>query len=368
MPYDRERYPGLYSLRESLGRQKTKLPTPRPEGHTSLMDNARRSMMVDQNIDAAKRGLQERELMNKQIISGLVGMAGGRAGTPTTTVLPTTGMKASGNLGWGGKKAFGDMSRDEFVSLFGALGSAVAPDTPQGRIGGVLSQFGQQSMQRRRGREETLRKEAAGRRKRLTEAELGIGKEERGRLADIEKAKTLAETQKETASALAGTREKAAGMMAGAKVTAAGTLREHQKTMQTQKDVAAMARTKFAKSQKGAMGKAGLTPSQQINYKQEELKYIDTQMKTYSDSKEGLEATPEQSRLKRSSLIEQYRINTLPGYKPSKNTIVRSRETADGQMVYFNAYGHAYEDEAGKTPYKPTGQEGKRVKTFKINQ
>lgn len=368
MPYDMERYPGLYSLRKSLGKRKTELPTPRPEGHFGLgiprsADIAEQSMMVDRNVAAAKGQGGTSDLINAMRLATMA-KGGAVPGMPSAQ-----GQQARTGLGsWGGKKFAGDITADQFVSLAGALSQAIAPETPMGRVGGVMSQFGQQERQRRLGQEEALRKEAVEKRKRFTEAELGIGKEERGRLADIEKAKTLAETQKETASALAGTREKAAGMMAGAKVTAAGTLREHQKAMQTQKDVASMARTKFTKTQKGAMGKAGLTPSQQINYKQKELKYIDDQMETYGGSEEGFEATPEQARLKRSSLIEQYRMNTLPEYKPSENIMIRSRETADGQMVYFNAYGHAYEDEAGKTPYKPTGQEGKRVKTFKINQ
>ncbi len=183
MDYDRKRYPGLYRLRETLrSRPRTKLPS--PEGGTSLMDNVPMRTQPGRKVPAIKPSM----------ISGM------------ETVSQNA--KARESLGgWGEKKFAGGMTTDQFVSLAGALSHAIAPKTPQGRVGSVMSRLGQQEQQRRMGMAETLRQEKLKKEETLrledreakrfrTKALLDVGKEERGYEHETGKAKTLAGAKK----------------------------------------------------------------------------------------------------------------------------------------------------------------------------
>ena len=181
---DRTKYPGLYRLRRALrSRPETKLPSPAIEGDTSLMDNIPRLVQPDRKVPITKPPI-----------------------TPGMRGISQDVETREGLGGWGKKPFVGKMTTDQFVSLAGALSHAIAPKTPMGRVGAVMSRLGTISEERRLGKEETLRLADVERRKLLTKSLLDIGKEERKRLAvrgkearkylfEEEKAEALAETR-----------------------------------------------------------------------------------------------------------------------------------------------------------------------------
>ena len=118
MDYDRKKYPGLYRLRETLkSRPSPALPSPARETTTAKALTTPKPPFIDKASTA--------------------GMA---INIPQAGRTPSQARKTLGD--WGAKKFAGDMTTDQFVSLAGALGHAVAPDTPQGRVGAVMSRLG----------------------------------------------------------------------------------------------------------------------------------------------------------------------------------------------------------------------------------
>ena len=174
MDYNKERYPGLYRLRDALkSRPKTKLPSPVIEGDTSLMDNIPMRAQPSRKVSAIKPSM----ISDMETVS--------------------QNAKARESLGgWGEKKFAGGMTTDQFVSLAGALSHAIAPKTPMGRVGSVMSRLGTISEERRLGKKEKLRLEDVEKRKLLTKSLLDIGKEERTRGFTKGTALTLAEAKK----------------------------------------------------------------------------------------------------------------------------------------------------------------------------
>lgn len=175
------------------------------------------------------------------------------------------GAKARESLGWGGQKFAGNMTTDQFVTLAGGLAEAISPDTPQGRVGGVMSQFGQQSMLRRRGMAETMRGEGVEREKLHTTTLIDIGAKEREREGKIKTAETLAGTQVDTARTLAGTKTTTASTLArtqadAARIKAAAEKREF--------DIEETRRRKESGAEKG------LTTYEKVKIGQDKLEYM----------------------------------------------------------------------------------------------
>lgn len=225
MDYDRKRYPGLYSLRETL-RSRTKLPS--PEGGTSLMDNVPMRAQPDRKTLTTPRP----SFIDK---AGTAGMA---INALQEGRDPSQARKTLGD--WGAKKFAGGMTTDQFVSLAGALSHAIAPRTPQGRVGAVMSQFGQQEQQKRTGMAETLRQERLKKAETLrledreakrfrTKSLLGVGKEERGYEHAKGMAETLAGTKKSEAEKTQSRWEKGQARLKGQHaLTQAGIERRHK--------------------------------------------------------------------------------------------------------------------------------------------
>lgn len=179
---NKEKYPGLYSLKGTLKKRKGfKLP-----------DRTSPQNTVPQSIDVPEHIMPESQL------------------SPST-------IPARKGLSWGGKTFAGKMKTDQFVSLAGALSHALAPDTPQGRAGAVLSRFGSLSEERRLGKEEKLRLEDVEKRKLFTKSLLDVGREGRKRTFERgqeERERTFGRGEEargylfkeDTAETLAGTR------------------------------------------------------------------------------------------------------------------------------------------------------------------
>lgn len=198
MPYDiedKKKYPGLYSLRGLLRNRpmaRTLLPTP-----------------ADNQVANINKALPPTQRLPEQQTAGL-------------SKLP---LQSTGRESWGGKKFAGDVTTDRFVSLAGALSQAIAPETAMGRVGGVMSQFGQQEQRRRLGKEERLREEGVERENLYLKSLFGLGKEEREYEGKKEAAETLrthqlgmAKTKREHALALAKLPGKTAGSTALARL------------------------------------------------------------------------------------------------------------------------------------------------------
>ena len=260
MPYtDRKRYPGLFRLRGGL-RSRSRAEMPRPEARVP-----NRKVVPKIPPFATKAGLSINMPQSSK----------------TGETLP--GAEARKTLGWGGQKFVGNMTTDQFVTLAGALGHAIAPNTPQGRVGNVLSQFGQQEMLRRRGMAETLRKEEIERERFHTKSLLGVGKEERGYGHAKGMAKTLAGTKTETARILAGAKTEAAETLAGAKTVEAGKVQARHEKKET--GLRTRAEKKLAEDKrqfgiretrlgKKAGDEKGLTTYQKAHLGQDKLEYI----------------------------------------------------------------------------------------------
>lgn len=105
--------------------------------------------------------------------NGLVSLASLAKGNPTTS--PTFGMATNpierkpkpSTPAWADKKILG-MRGDRFVNLAGGLAQAIAPDTAQGRVGGVMAKLGAEEMGRKR-EAETLAEERGYKKKTLGE-------------------------------------------------------------------------------------------------------------------------------------------------------------------------------------------------------
>ena len=327
---DRMRYPGLYRLRKTLrSRPRTKLPSPAIEGRTSLMDNVPRLAQPDRKALTTPRP----PFIDK------AGMAGMAINTPQEGRSPSQTRKTLG--GWGEKKFAGDMTTDQFVSLAGALGHAIAPDTPQGRVGSVMSQFGQQEQQRRIGmveglrqerlkKEETLRLEDREAKRFRTRSLLGVGKEERG----YEHARGMAAT------------------LAGAKKAEAEKARIRWEQTQAGVESRFTRQEQRLQDQYGAGKKSGLegfTYSQRVNFNQEMDKSIQSQLEDMNF------ATPEKKQFEENRLSIEYQRNMLPGYEPNPNIITGSGvEAKTNKKLYTNWYGKVFEKKDNKIiPYTP---------------
>lgn len=215
MPFtDEKRYPGLFRLRGGLrSRPRTELPRP------------------------------EARVPNRKVIPKIPPFAAKAGLSINMPQMSKTSAKARENLGWGGQKFAGNMTTDQFVTLAGGLAQAIAPNTPQGRVGGVLSQFGQQEMLRRHGMTETLRKEGLEREKFHTRSLLDVGKEERGYKQKTGEAEILA----------------------GAKKLEAGKTQTRHEEKETSLESRFTRREQRLKDQYGkGKGETGLTPSAQL--------------------------------------------------------------------------------------------------------
>jgi hypothetical protein len=250
------------------------------------------------------------------------------------------GAEARKTLGWGGQKFAGNMTTDQFVTLAGGLAQAISPDTPQGRVGGVLSQFGQQEMLRRRGMAEALRKEGVEQERFHTKSLLGVGAEERKRKQGILTAETLAGTKTEAAETLAGTKADAEKIKADARK-----LEEEESIRQF-----GIKEQRLRKEK----GEKGLTASQQLNYRQDRFGFVEEDTANLTEFKD--EYTPLQIEIGQNVSANKYDAANLPEDEAQENIrkrAVRSGKDETGQKVYANAYGEQFIDKACTKPYKP---------------
>lgn len=194
---DKKRYPGLYRLRGGLGvREKTtRTPAvPRRAASTELapgvnIDPGRveRAVQVERESEAARRFKGKKPTPGTEsLLTKTAGVASllGKKPTPARAAL-------KGGEVWKG------MPADKFAMIAGLLGSAIAPDTPQGRIGAAASQLGSVFYKERVAKEEAKKLEEIKKESAYYKALLDIGKEERGVLSEKEKAALLAEAKKE---------------------------------------------------------------------------------------------------------------------------------------------------------------------------
>jgi hypothetical protein len=245
MPYtDEKRYPGLFRLRGGL-RSRPKTEMPRPEARVT-----NRKVVPQMPPFATKAGPSMGDV--PQTLKMLKSFKTGET---------SPNAKARETLGWGGQKFAGKMTTDQFVSLAGALGHAIAPNTPQGRVGSVMSQFGQQEMLRRRGMAEALRKEGIEREKLHTKTLIDVGAEERKRESDIATAKTLAGTKATAAKTLAGAKVTAAGTLAGTKA-GAEKIKATAKKLEGKESIRQFNVKEARLGKETGKGKKGITPAE----------------------------------------------------------------------------------------------------------
>lgn len=310
MPYtDRKRYPGLFRLRGGL-RSRSRTEMPRPEARVP-----NRKVVPKIPPFATKAGLSINMPQSSK----------------TGETLP--GAEARKTLGWGGQKFAGNMTTDQFVTLAGGLAQAISPDTPQGRVGGVLSQFGQQEMLRRRGMAETLRKEGTEREKLHTTSLLDIGAEERKRKQGILTAETLAGTKTETARILAGAKVTAAETLAGTKTAEAGKVQARHEKKETGLRTRAEKKLAEDKRQFGIRetrlgkekGEKGLTAYQKVQLGQDKLEYMQNwEKKNYPPVEPDYDSWFESTNEKKRKDYEQ----KLAAWERKREKVLKDYDTA----------------------------------------
>ena len=326
MPFtDEKRYPGLFSLRK---RTKAKLPEP----------GANREVVPELLSSDAKAGLSLEQI--KEIEDAIRKEHEGSSGT-----------KARENLDWGGKKFAGGMTRDQFFTLAGGLAEAIAPKTPQGRAGGVLSKFGQQSMLSRQGMTETLRKEEVEKEKAYDKALLDIAKEERGYGHVTANTEIMVTGKEAAAKTLAGTKIDAARIKAAAKkLEGKESIRQFGvKEQRLRKEKGEKGLTTYQELSLESKAKAF-----DLDYRQDRFTFVEEDTAALTEYKD--EYTPLQIEFGRNTSANKYDRAHLPKDKAQKNIrkrAVRSGKDETGQKVYANAYGEQFTDKACTKPYKP---------------
>jgi len=68
------------------------------------------------------------------------------------------------------------------------------------------------------------------------------------------------------------------------------------------------------------------------------LKYVDSNIKDWLKTDDGLAANPEQTEIKRNFFEERYKTKTDPNYKPPRDVIVKMEVLENGETIYYNWY------------------------------